>query len=251
MKTRPVIFVITAMLGTSHCIGQSNVVYYGTNSNALNVVFVDTNLSKKVQSAIVTDLRICLLEWGKKSELRLRDNEGFAGYFRVGTRCPHYPESIDFPKNIVSNGTAGVALQISKELSDAYTNAFAFAAANAKAFAAANAFVTFVSSTNFHNVTASQISDYILYNKAPPALYELAFSDITNSLRKQTYYLPSVLGFAHAPKGPAEVNLWMQIPSSYPVPSTDRKSWNAFPAIWHDGKWKFCIWEENPRYNLP
>ncbi|MCL2104393.1 MAG: hypothetical protein FWH21_04970 [Kiritimatiellaeota bacterium] len=246
MKTSPLILTASLAAALSG-FGQSNIVYYGINSNALDVVFVDTNLSQKAQSAIVTDLRICLSEWGKTGELRLRDNAGFAGYLYIGTSCPHYPEGIEFPDNIVSNGTAGIALQIPKDLSDAYTNAFKFAAANAKAFAAANTFVAFVSSTNFNSVPPKQISDYILYNKAPAKLYELAFSDITNSLRKQTYYPPSVLGFYHSTEGPASKNLWMFVPSS----SNDRKDWAPFPAIWHKGKWKFCIWEDNPQYNLP
>jgi hypothetical protein len=130
MNTKSVVSL--TILCSAVCFGQSNVVYYGASSNALNVVFVDTNLSKKVQSAIVADLRICLMGWGREGELYLRDKDDSVGYLSFGRRCPHYPSDIKFPKNIVSNGTAGVALQIPKELSDAYTNAFKFAAANAK-----------------------------------------------------------------------------------------------------------------------
>ena len=253
MQTKPaILFTLCAiMLYSTHCFGKSYVVHYGTNSNALNVAFADTNLSEKAQSAIVADLNLCLQEWGKGSELRLgADDPAFVAHLHNYKRCPHYPEGIDFPDDIMETPN-GLALQIPKNLSDAYTNAFKFAAANAKAFTAANAFVMFVSSTNFHNVTPKQISNYVLYNKLPQEVYEQDFAAITNDLRQQTFYLPSVLGFVSAPVGPAQNNLWMRVPYSSTPPSSTRKNWDSFSAIWHMGKWKFCIWEDNPQYNLP
>jgi len=248
MNTKSVI-VVTACVISLSCLGQSNVVYYGVNSNALDVVFVDTNLSQKAKSAIVADLRICLQEWGKNSELRLRDNEGFAGYLYNSKTCPHYPEEIEFPDNIVSNGTSGVALQISKDLSDAYTNAFKFAAANTKAFAAANAFVEFVNSPAFLNLPPKDLPNYFLRNDMTPKEIIEDAQELISALRCQTYYPPSVLSFAHTERGPARKSLWVRIPES--SPSGNRKEWGYLPAIWHQGKWKFCHWEENPQYNLP
>ena len=248
MNTKSVILCTVCATALS-CFGQSNVVYYGANSNALDVVFADTNLSQKAKSAIVADLRICLLGWGKQTELRLgADAPAFVAHLSNPDTCPHYPNGVDFPDDIVDTSN-GFALQIPKDLSDVYTNAFAFAVANAKAVAAANAFVKFVSSTNFNNMTSGQLSNYVLFNKAPAILYELDFVNTTNSLRMQTYYLPSVLGFYQSKEGPAAKNLWMLIPSSRP--SDDSLFWHPFPAIWHDGKWKFCLWQENPKYTLP
>ena len=63
--------LIAAMLCACHCYGQSNVVYYGVNSNAISLAFVDTNLSESAKSAITADLRMCLSEWGKTSEFDL------------------------------------------------------------------------------------------------------------------------------------------------------------------------------------
>jgi hypothetical protein len=51
---------------TSHA--QTNIVYYGSESNTLGVVFADTNLSISVQSAITDDLNLCLRDWGRGSE---------------------------------------------------------------------------------------------------------------------------------------------------------------------------------------
>ena len=224
-----VVFSATMMFYALHCTGQSNVVYYGTNSNALDVVFVDTNLSAKAKSAIVADLNLCLSEWGKKGEVRLWDDEDTAGYLYIGTVCPHYPDDIDFPKDLVETPN-GVALQITKELSDAYTNAFA----------------TFVSSTNFANVPPKKLPDYYLDNNRTTSEVVEDAQEIISELGHQTYYPPSVLGFMRLPLGPTGIlsnsNLWVRIPCTNS--SSDYKEWEPFPAMWHKGRWKFCFWEE-------
>ena len=130
--------LITAMLCACYCTGQSNVVYYGTHSNAINLAFADTNLSESAKSAITADLRVCLSEWGKATQFRLgADDPAFVAHLHNPDITPYYPETIDFPDNVVSSGAAGLALHIPKKLSDAYTNAFAVAAANANIVAAA------------------------------------------------------------------------------------------------------------------
>ena len=246
MKTTSALIV--AVLCACHCAGQSNVVYYGTNASPISLAFVDTNLSESAKSAITADLRICLSEWGK-GELRMMNEGGYVGYIDNPTHCPHYPEDIMFPENVVSNGASGLALHIPKALSDAYTNAFAFAAANSNIVAAAHEFVAFVSSTNFLSVTSNQIANYFLFNQATPQLYQLAFHDLTNSVHGSSYYPPSVLGFHYSPEGPTPTNLWLYIPSSSPV--CGYIEWGPVTAIWHDGKWKFSIWEKEPHYELP
>jgi len=231
------------MLCACHCAGQSNVVYYGTNASPISLAFADTNLSESAKSAITEDLRVCLSEWGKQSELYMRNKGESIGYLYNFKSSPHYPENITFPREIVPNGVSGLALHIPKNLSDAYTNAFAFAAANSNIVAAAYEFVAYLSSTNFYTVTSNEIVDVILVKNATPDMYLLSFVDTTNSLRKQTYYPPSVLSFNYSPNGPAVSNLWMEIPCSNPIPWGGGATWNAFPAIWHDNKWKFCIWD--------
>ncbi|HOE62110.1 MAG TPA: hypothetical protein PK576_10780, partial [Kiritimatiellia bacterium] len=123
------VLFVSVLLQVDLCYGQSNVVYYGANSNAISLAFADTNLSESAKSAITADLRVCLSEWGK-GELRMRIKGDSVGYIDNPTHCPHYPEDIEFPENVVPSGAAGLALHIPKKLSDAYTNAFAFAAAN-------------------------------------------------------------------------------------------------------------------------
>ena len=230
------------VFGTTACIGQSNVVYYGANSNSLDVVFADTNLSVSVKSNIVVDLNVCLQNWGKSAELRLRNEDGSAGYLYISTVCPSYPEDIAFPENIVSNGVSGVALQVSKELSDAYTNAFAFAAAHSNEVKAAYEFVRFVSSTNFHSVTPADLPNYILErNKTVEEVIAGAQKQI-DFLQSLSYTPPSILGFRYYEHGPAASNLWVFVSCADPPLPGDKEEWDCFPAIWHEGRWKFSFW---------
>ena len=255
MKTKktvsPSILFVSVLLLVNQCHGQSNVVYYGTNASPINVAFADASLSVSAQASIVADLQVCLSEWGKETYLSLdlgADEPGLIGYLERPSISPHYPENIEFPKG-VTNTPSGPALYIPKKLSNAYTNAFAFAAANSNIVAAAYEFVAFVSSTNFFSVTSNQIANYFLFNQATPQLYQLAFHDLTNSVHGSSYYPPSVLGFHYSPEGPTPTNLWLYIPSSSPV--CGYIEWGPVTAIWHDGKWKFSIWEKEPHYELP
>ena len=249
----PVVFSTAIMFCALHCAGQSNVVYYGANSNALDVVFVDTNLSQQAQSAIVADLNVCLSEWGKTAELCLRNRGDSVGYLYIGTHCPHYPkigggapEDMDFPKNVVSNGTSGVALQVPKKLSDAYTNAFEFAKANSNAFAAVNAFVAVVSSTNFANTAPNALPDYFLHAEKTADEIIANSSGIIGDIHYRTYYRPSVLGFKYLSGWPSGIlatpHLCMRIPASSNF--YGRKEWTGELAVWHKGKWWLFLWEE-------
>jgi len=252
MKTQktvsPFIFFATVLLQVTLCVGQSNVVYYGAHSNSISVSFVDTNLSVSAKASIVADLQICLSEWGK-GELRLWNEGDYVGYIDNPTRCPHYPEDMEFPEKVVSNGVSGLALHIPKNLSDAYTNAFAFAAANSNTVAAAYEFVAFISSSNFVSLSSNALPNYILFkNKYSETITEsneivrLA-SQIIPGLCYQTFYTPSVLGFYYSPEGPSASNLWLNIPSST-HPATNTTEWAGYPVLWHNGKWVFCSWNE-------
>jgi len=239
--------LIAAVLCACYCTGQSNVVYYGANSNAISLAFADTNLSESAQSAITADLRVCLSEWGKQSELYMRNKGESIGYLYNFKSSPHYPENITFPREIVPNGVSGLALQIPKALSDAYTNAFAFAAANSNIVAAAYEFVAFVSSTNFPGISSNALPNYIMFKNALPdanaesnAIVNLA-PQIIPDLCDQTYYPPSILGFTYSSDGPAATNLWMQVPNSSPSAGGD-KDWGKTTVLWHENKWRFCVW---------
>ncbi len=242
MKINTISFA-SVMLQIRPCVGQSNLVYYGVATNSLSVAFADTNLSASVCTSIVADLQICLQDWGKQSELDLGVYElGLVGYLYNPDKCPHYPYGIRFPRNLITNQTGALTLQIPKTLSDAYTNAFAFAAENSNIVAAAYEFVTFVSSTNFSTVSSNTISDYYLFKGATPEKYRKSFTETTNLMSQIHFYPPSVLGFGYSTNGPAATNLWMSVPGSF-NPNGYEVAWAFFPAVWHDGKWKFCFWD--------
>jgi hypothetical protein len=250
--TRPVFFVwIVILLRVSQSAGQGNAVYYGAASNALGVAFADTNLSAAAKTAITADLQSCLSEWGKTSELDLGAYEpGLVGYLDNVATCPHYPEGLGFPKNIIST-PSGLTLQVPKKLSDAYANAFAFAAANSNAVAAAYEFVAFVSSSNFvSTVTSNTIHNYILVKDTSSddpkrnvsnEYYQVEFSGIIEGVFQYLkYYPPSVLGFYHTTNGPGTTNFCVKLPAkSNSVSAHDE--WDGFPAVWYDNRWKICI----------
>lgn len=222
------------------CLGQEYSILWKTNT--VNVVFEDSNLNSASLGSISSDMQYCFQGWGADAIIKLRNKEGSVGYMDYGTVNPYYPDGLAFPKNLITNETAGIALQVSKEISDAYTNAMAFAAANTGIVATAYEFIEFVSSTNFYSVSSNQIANYVLFRDATPSIYLQFFVDITNSLRKQKYYLPSLLGFCYSSEGPGTTNLWLNIPSTSTT-MTGETQWSPFPAIWHEGKWKFSFWD--------
>jgi len=243
------VLFVSVLLLVNQCHGQSNVVYYGVNSNSISVSFVDTSLSVSAQASIVVDLQVCLNEWGKKTYLSLdlgADEPGLIGYLERPSISPHYPENIEFPEG-VTNTPSGPALLIPKALSDAYTNAFAFAAANSNIVTAAYEFVAFVSSTNFPGISSNALPNYIMFKNALPdanaesnAIVNLA-PQIIPDVCGQTYYPPSILGFTYSSDGPAATNLWMQVPNSSPS-AGGGKDWGKTTVLWHENKWRFCVW---------
>jgi hypothetical protein len=190
-----------------------------------------------------------LQEWGKASELIIgADEPELAGYLNNFKTCPCYPETIEFPEGVVS-GPNGFALQIPQKLSDAYTNAFAFAAANSNAVAAAYEFVAFVSPSNLVTLSTNALPNYIMFKNGLPdanaesnAIVWLA-PQIIPDLCEQTYHPPSILGFYYSGEGPATTNLWMQVPESSPS-AGGFVDWHSATVLWHDGKWKFCVWSD-------
>ena len=243
MKTKILLNLsATLFVSTLVCHGQNDTLHFSTNT--LGVVFVDQTLSDTAKAFIISDMQNCVQHWGAGAQLRLRKKTGSAGYVYYGSSCPSYPDGIDFPGNIVSNGLSGLALQVPKVLSDAYTNAMAFVSDNSNVVNAAYQFVAFVSSTNFVNISSNQMSNYVLFKNASPEYYRDNFPRILSDLQYQTYYPPSSLGFYYSSKGPEATNLWLYVPCSSDSGSgLEWRDWSPLPAVWHDGKWKFCFWD--------
>ena len=236
--------LLTAILAAPNCIGQSNVIFYGANTNAIAVTFVDTNLSSSAKISIVSDLQLCLQEWGKGTQFRLgADDPAFVAHLYNPDITPYYQEGTEFPNDVI-NGPTGYALHIPKSLSDAYTNAFVFAAANSNIVAAAYEFVAFVSSTNFVSISPNTLPNYLVQKGVTTNEIIADAQETISELRHQTFYPPSILGFQYSDRGPSATNLWMRVPCSINLSYIDAKGWHFFSAVWHDGKWKFCVWED-------
>ena len=107
---------------------------------------------------------------------------------------------------------------------------------------AADAFVEFVSSSAFANISSSQVSDYILAKDATPQMYLDSAEDLVKGIVRQELYLPSILGFTYRDWGPGGTNLWVFIPTALRLKKPGW-SFDVLPAIWHDGKWKLSFWD--------
>lgn len=219
----------------------------GTNS--YDFVFDDTHITSKQKDFIFKDLQYCFEGWGSTAKIKFYDTpEKTIGYLSNNIWNPYYICNKEFPKDLVTNENGKISFLITKSLSDAYTNAFVWAKTNLNIVVAANEFATFLSSSNFVNTASSNtIHNYILYEKETIIYegvsldtYKESFHDITNSLRKYTYYPPSVLGFQYNDNGPDPTNLWVLIPTT--DNRTSEPKWDSMPAIWHDGKWKISFW---------
>jgi len=98
------VFVV-AMPCAPYCVGQTNVLFYGTNASSICVSFVETNLSVSAKASIVADLQVCLSEWGKATQFRLgADDPAFVAHLYNPDITPYNPKAIDFPDNLFQTG---------------------------------------------------------------------------------------------------------------------------------------------------
>lgn len=243
---KPFFYIIFSIHLFCHILVLGQGVSLCWTTNSIGVAFSDSTLNATAKNAIVSDLQNCFNGWGTDAKIMLRVKENSVGYMYYGTVNPYYREGIKFPQNIIiDHAISGLALQVPKALSDAYTNAFAFVAANANIVTAAYEFVSFISSSNFvHSVTSNTIHNYVLYKDVPISIYARDFPFILNSVfQYPAYYKPSALGFYYSPEGPSATNLCLVLPSKtetgYGTPE-----WGGYPAIWHNGRWKVCIWDD-------
>ncbi len=211
-------------------------------ANNVRLAFSDENLPPGIMESIAADLQLCFRGWATNAQIMVREEAGSAGYIDYGSKNPYFLEGVTFPNNLLDDATTGLALEIPKPLSDAYTNAFAFAAANSNIVAAAYEFVAFVSSDDFAaNATADTIQNYVLVKDMTSQYYETDFPGIVEGLfQYPRYYPPSLLGFRHSANGPCASNLYMTLPAKT-NPGHGYDEWMGIPAIWHDGRWKICL----------
>lgn len=217
------------------------------STNHVGAVFEGPPISETLQDFIVADVQRCYDVWG--TNLHLRSSRAITHIMRIYTKVfggPYhvedlYDDDINIPRNITTNANNQLMLKFPLRLIQKYAEAYDFKTNNLNKVLAADAFVDFLSSPEFANVTSNQVSNYILYKDLPPEGYLLSGEGIVTDLTSQEFYRPSVLGFYYTPDGPAPTNLCALLPT-ITKERTPSSRYHSMPAIWHDGKWKISMW---------
>jgi hypothetical protein len=207
----------------------------GTNS--FDVVFEAKNIAPATQSRIVDDINLCRQLW-TNSVLYLDYNEFDSSISDWDVIFKPYFNDMRVPRDLVTNSTGSWSLFVSKQVSDAYLEAFEFANANSNIIAAAWSFANMVSNTNIICNTRAELFEYALVspnmNINLPGWFSSSFTELEHSP-------PSVMAFGYIVKELEAVpgvssNLFMRLQYR----STDNIDQHM--CIWHDEKWKFYSW---------
>ena len=216
-------------------------------TNHLDVVFENASTPSSLKDFIVADVQRCYDAWGTnvtiEPNLPMRNGSYLRAKVFMG---PYYVENqsapdVEFPEDIVTNAMGQLSLNIPSALIQKYAAAYAFKTNNLDKVQAADTFVDFLSSPGFSNVTSNDVSNYILYKNLPPRGYLESGESIVRDLLSQVFFRPSILGFYYSSNGPDPTNLCASIPT-ITKERTSSSHYHSMPAIWHDGKWKICMW---------
>jgi hypothetical protein len=218
------------------------------STNRFGVLFEGLPISEDLKTFIVADVQRCYDAWG--TNLVMRTSSAATHVMRVYPKVfgwPFYIEGVpdddlNVPRNIATNECGQMALRVPARLVQKYSDALAFKTNNLDKVQAADAFVDFLSSPEFANVTSNEVANYILYKDLPPEGYLLSGEGIVKDLTSQEFHRPSILGFYHSQNGPAPTNLCVLVSTITRI-RTPSSCFHAMSAIWHDGKWKINMWE--------
>lgn len=239
--------IITAISLTLMIMQNSPAYDMVVGTNHFDVIFETPALPSSLKDFIVEDVQRCYQAWGTNVEIRSSRAathvmriypQVFMGSYYMDDLSAH---DLNVPEDIVTNATGQLSLNIPSALIQKYSDALALKTNNLDKVEAADAFVDFLSSPEFANVTSNQVSNYILYKDLPPEGYLLSGEDIVKDLKSQEFYRPSILGFYYSPDGPALTNLCALLPT-ITKERTPSSHYHSMPAIWHDGKWKISMW---------
>ena len=217
-------------------------------TNHFGVAFETPAIPSSLEDFIVADVQRCYDAWGTNVVIESGLPGRYGSYVSrdvfVG---PYYSENLDVeelrvPRHLVTNETGRLSLEIPSALIEKYSDALIFKTNHLVQVQAADAFVAFVSSAEFKNVTSNDVVNYFLIKDAIPQAYLNSGETIVRDLSSCEFFSPSILGFTYSDRGPDATNLWVFVPV-IPKTRTALSSFDVFPAIWHDGKWKFCFWD--------
>ena len=217
-------------------------------TNHFDVVFENVSTPSSLKDFIVEDVQRCYEAWGTNVVIQpnlpvrngsyLRANVFMGPYYMENL----YAEDLNVPEDIVTNTTGQLALKIPSILIQRYAEGFVFKTNHLAQVQAADAFVDFVTSATFANIPSNQVSNYFMVKDATPQTYLDSSETIIQGLTSSDFFAPSILGFTYNDRGPDATNLWVLIPVISKARTT-QSSFDVFPAIWHDGRWKLSFWD--------
>jgi hypothetical protein len=211
-------------------------------TNHFDMAFETSFISTTLKDFIFNDIQRCYAAYGTNAEITPYERGGYAYYIQADVaEGPYATSQVELPGDIVTNSVGQLALRVPAGLISKYAEAYVFKTNNLAKVQAADDFVDFLGSADFPNISSNAVKNYILYDLTNDNLYAEMAAEIIQEGFSNTYYRPSILGFEFASNyGPPGTNLLVRIPShtkGKPSPTYD-----FFPAIWHDGRWKICLW---------
>lgn len=216
-------------------------------TNHLDVSFEAVGVSPALKDFIFADLQRCYSAYGTNATISVYGEGEYAYTTEIPLVFGPYAKlNTSLPREIVTNNAGNLFLSISSSLIEKYEATISFKTNNLSAIQAADAFVDFLNTTNILGVASNQIANFVLYKNTTAQEYEDMADRRKAELYSNDFYHPSILGFYHAETGPTSptgTNLWMLVPVNGKE-TREYPNFDVFPAIWHDGHWKFCSWQD-------
>lgn len=217
-------------------------------TNHFDIVFENVSTPSSLKNFIVEDVQRCYEAWG--TNIEIRSSRASTHVMRIYSPVfmgPYYmedlyAEGLGVPEDIVTNTTGQLALKIPSVLIQKYSDGFIFKTNHLVQVQAADAFVDFVSSSAFASISSNQVSNYFMVKDATPQTYLDSSETIIQDIASCDFFAPSILGFTYNDRGPDATNLWVLVPVISKT-RTAQSSFDVFPAIWHDGRWKLSFWD--------
>lgn len=181
--------------------------------------------------------------FGVNSRIVFKPVDGFDGFIKDENieDSPYFnSESLKLPCyfNVVNSTNM---LVISKNLSDAYTNAFAFLDSNTNLYLSVRPFIESLTAERLDILPSNDVWRIVYYEDVNPAVYALARDEIVRSLKKQQYGFPSALSFHQTLPGTngfPHSATWMRVPCLNWSSFDHKFLISVFHAFWYDGMWR-------------
>jgi hypothetical protein len=215
-------------------------------TNHLNLAFENPNTPVILQDFIFNDIQRCYSAYGTNVGV-VTYSSGVssleAKHVAEGPYCADDSRRARLPRTVETRTNGTFAVEIPVWLISKYAEAYVFKTNNLAKVQAADNFVDFLGSADFPNISSNAVKNYILYDLTNDNEYAEMAAEIIASGMSNIHYRPSILGFSYMDDyGPAGTNLFVRIPVKGKYSASS--NYYVFPAIWHDGRWKICLWSD-------